>query len=153
MAGKGAAGERRIDRTRRELLRTLGDLPDGVRFGVLGFAGGPVPWRPGLVAADAVRRDEAIRFLDRVGLHPGTNVHDVLDAALRTDADTIFLLTDGESNGGAIVQPALLWEEIADRNAHLGARIHAIGLGRDQNAELLVNLAARNGGRYVAVRK
>ena len=53
---------------------------------------------------------------------------------------------------GVLVDPALILEEVAESNPHGRVVIHTVGLSRDQNAELLVNLAHRNGGRYVADR-
>ena len=93
-----------------------------------------------------------IGLLEEQGIRGGTNVYGVLAEALDSGADTVFLLSDGEPTKGIILDPALIIEEIAARNAHAAATIHTIGLSQDQNAELLVNLAYRNGGRYVASR-
>jgi len=150
MDGMDGTRERRIDKTRRELFRTISELPAGTEFNVAMFAGRPVPWRRELVPATPESREAAIGFIEETGILPGTNLYRALDFAFESGADTVFVLTDGEPNGGVILDPALLIEEIAARNAHGALRIHAIGLSLDQNAELLANLAARTGGRYVA---
>ena len=152
MDGKGGRREPRINRTRRELLRTLSDLAPGTLFNVYLFGDVTLARTPRLVPATSEHKEAAIAFLEEQGIRGGTNLYGVLTDALDSGADTIFLLSDGEPNQGTIVDPALILEEIAARNAHAGATIHTIGLSQDQNAELLVNLAHRNGGRYVASR-
>lgn len=152
MDGSGGTREPRIEKTRRELYRTLGDLPARTRFNVVLFASRPVPWQRTLVPANDRRRDEAIAFLDSEEIRGGTNIHAIVEYALTSGADTAFLLTDGEPSVGVIVDPALIVAESAARNRHGGLVLHTIGLSQDQNAELLVNLAHRNGGTYVAVR-
>ncbi|MHC5030918.1 MAG: VWA domain-containing protein [Planctomycetota bacterium] len=152
MDGKGGQREPRINRTRRELLRAFSDLAPGTLFNVYLFADVTLARTPRLVPATSEHKEAAIAFLEEQGIRGGTNIYGVLNDALASGADTIFLLTDGEPNQGTIIDPALIIEEIAARNAHAGATIHTIGLSQDQNAELLVNLAHRNGGRYVASR-
>ena len=152
MDGSGGTREKRIEKTRRELYRTLGDLPEGTRFNVVLFAARQVPWKRKLVPANVARREEAIAFLDAKEISGGTNIHGAVEFALASGADTAFLLTDGEPSVGVIVDPALIVAESAARNRHGGLVIHTIGLAQDQNAELLVNLAHRSGGTYVAVR-
>jgi hypothetical protein len=152
MDGKGGRREPRINRTRRELLRTLSDLSPGTLFNVYLFAGGTAALGPRLVPATPEHKQAAIAFLEEQGITGGTNIYGVLTEALDSGADTVFLLSDGEPTQGLILDPALIIEEIAARNAHAAATIHTIGLSQDQNAELLFNLAHRNGGRYVASR-
>jgi len=152
MDGKGGRREPRIHRTRRELLRVLTDLAPGTLFNVYLFAGVTVALTPRLAPATSEHKEAAIAFLEEQGVRGGTDVYGVLTEALDSGADTVFLLSDGEPNRGVIVDPALIIEEIAAYNAHAAATIHTIGLSQDQNAELLVNLAHRNGGRYVASR-
>ena len=152
MDGKGGTREPRIEKTKRELLKTIGELDSGLLFNVVLFASGTVPWKPRLVRATEANRENALRFLERAPILPSTNIHGVLDFALKSGAETTYLLTDGEPNNGSIIDPALIIEEIAHRNRHGGTILHTIGLSRDQNAELLANLAHRNAGKYVASR-
>jgi len=152
MDGEGGVREPRIEKTRRELAYTVHALPPGTAFDIALFAGTVEAWQGRLVEADDARMEEAQRFLDRMAIRAGTNVHAVLEYALASGAETVFLLTDGEPNCGTIVDPALILEEFARRNAARRILLHTIGLSQDQNAELLVNLAWRGGGRYVASR-
>ena len=127
-------------------------LPDGVEFNVLGFSARRNPlWRR-LRTADDRTRATALEFARSVPLEGGTDIHGAFDFALRSGADTVFFLTDGEPSTGALYDTALLLEEVCYRNRYGTLRVHCIGLSKDQNTELLYNLAKRNGGRFVADR-
>ncbi len=152
MDGKGGKREKRIDRTRRALMQSLMDLPADVTFNVALFASGVRAWERGLKPADAGNREAALDFLEDRAVVGGTNVYAALEFALRSGADTVFLLTDGEPSVGVIVDPALLLAETEERTRYGRLVIHTVGLAQDQNAELLTNLAHLTGGRYVAVR-
>ena len=152
MDGFGGKRERRDLRTKRELRRTLESLETGTRFNVVLFAGELQLFRRGLVDATPESVGGALDFVDAFKPVGATNVYGVLDYALRSGADTVYLLTDGEPSAGQVLDPDHIIEEVAARNAHGRVVIHAVGLSRDQNAELLVNLAHRTGGRYVSDR-
>jgi len=152
MDGKGGEREPRIERTRRELLRSLTELPDDVRFNVALFASAVRPWERRLRPVGGGTRTAAMDYLEEREVKGGTNIHGALAFALESGADTAFLLTDGEASVGTVVDPALILAEAAARTRHGRLVVHTVGLARDQNAELLVNLAHRTGGRYVAVR-
>jgi len=152
MDGMGGKREPRQRRTVRELTRTLRSLPAHIEFNVLLFSGRRAQlWRR-LKAATEPNLAEAIAYVTEPALQPGTDIYGAAEAALRSGADTVFLLTDGEPSQGLYLDSALLWEEIAARNELLGVRFHCIGLSRDQNTELLYQLARRSGGRFVADR-
>jgi hypothetical protein len=150
----GAAGEleARLERTRRELARTLSDLPSSVSFNVALFSDGVIPFRSRLVQGTSGQREAALAFLEGRRVIGGTNIFAALDFALSSGADTVFLLTDGEASVGAIVDPALILAEFSARNRFGRIVLHTIGLSRDQQTELLCNLAHLGSGRYVAVR-
>jgi len=65
-------------------------------------------------------------------------------------ADTIFFMTDGQPSCGKVIDPHQILDEITRRNRILGVTIHTVGVSKDQNSAFLLNLAKRNGGRYVA---
>jgi len=153
MDGKGGKREPRYWRTKREINRTLRLLPRHVQFNIYLFAGEVAPWARGLVAATKEHTESAIAFLEQHKPYGGTNLFAAVLAGLQSGADTVFLLSDGEpSIGTPLLDPALIVEEMGSRNAHGRVVIHTVGLSRDQNAALLVNLAHRSGGRYVADR-
>ncbi|MEM8886027.1 MAG: hypothetical protein AAGD14_18325 [Planctomycetota bacterium] len=152
MDGKDGTREPRRRRTIRELQRTLEKLPDDAAFNILFFSGRLTPlWRR-LRPASAKHKQEALAFVRRSPLEAGTDVMQAMGAALRTEADTVFLLGDGEPSMGLVLDPALILHEVAARNRWGALRIHAVGLSRDQNVELLSNLARASGGQFLAVR-
>jgi Mg-chelatase subunit ChlD len=107
-------------------------------------------------------KQAARKFVDKLQPVGATNIYDALltsmDVALKAgrgkeknpEADTIFFLTDGIPSHGRIVNPHQILEEITKRNELVGLVIHTVGVSKDQNAGFLLNLAKRNGGRYVA---
>ena len=152
MDGKYGKREPRAWRTKREISRTLGSLPRDTMFNLMLFAHTVQPWQRKLVPATKENTAAAAAFLEQRPPANGTNLYSILDAALKSGADTVYLLTDGEASVGSVVDHALLLEEVAARNPHRRVVIHTVGLSRDQNAAFLVNLAHRSGGRYVADR-
>jgi hypothetical protein len=152
MDGMGGKREPRRRRTLRELTRTLESIPEGVEFNVLNFSSTQTPlWRK-LRPADAETRKKALEFARTAPLEPGTNIYRAFEFALRSGADTVFFLTDGEPSTGLLIDSAQLIDEIRARNEFGTLRIHCIGLSRDQNSELLYNLARSSGGRFTADR-
>ena len=71
---------------------------------------------------------------------PKTAIGDALGISLKrledipSDSNIIILLTDGESNAGA-----LDWEEAADIAAHRGVKIYTVGVGSNGEAPFLTN--------------
>jgi hypothetical protein len=152
MDGRGGNREPRRTRTLRELTRTLERLAADVEFNVILFSQRITPlWRR-LRPAEPKNRAAAIEFIRRAGTEPGTDIWGAVSAALGSGADTAYLLSDGEPSVGAILDPALILHEVAAVNAMQLLRIHAVGLSRDQNTELLYNLARASGGQFVADR-
>ncbi|MGH7149951.1 MAG: VWA domain-containing protein, partial [Planctomycetota bacterium] len=154
------AGPTKLQRAKEELLAILGRLGPEDRFNVVLFSGGVervfdtvVPPTPENVATAAERVRGA-------GASGGTNLFGALEAALRirgvavdrfyTDADTVFLLSDGAPTVGAVVDPDTLAEAIS--SANLGSRIalHGIYFGPSNSpaAEFMQRLSAGNYGEF-----
>jgi len=152
MDGHGGTREPRRTRTVRELARTIERLPEEVSFNVIFFSQRVTPlWRR-LRPAGAKNREAALAFVRDAGTEPGTDMAAAIGAALRSGADTAYLLTDGEPSVGRFLDPALILHEAAAGNRDGKVKFHAVGLSRDQNVELLFNLARASGGRYLADR-
>ncbi|HKB14821.1 MAG TPA: HEAT repeat domain-containing protein [Planctomycetota bacterium] len=154
------AGPTKLQRAKEELLSILGRLGPEDRFNVVLFSGGVervfdtvVPPTPENVATATERVRGA-------GASGGTNLFGALEAALRirgvavdrfyTDADTVFLLSDGAPTVGAVVDPDTLAEAIS--SANLGSRIalHGIYFGPQGSpaAEFMQRLSAGNYGEF-----
>lgn len=116
--------------------------------------------RPLFPARDQFR-EEAIKYVDGQSSGGGTNIHDslercfemagkgVTDPAADIDLDTIFFLTDGTPTQGKVTDPEKILEKVREWNKLGRIRVHTIGVGTEQNVDLLRRLARENGGRYV----
>ena len=69
--------------------------------------------------------------------------------ATELQADTIFLLSDGEPKRGRVYVLQDLLKQVTQHNARHGLVIHAIRIGEVAGTSFLKDLARRNGGRYV----
>lgn len=139
----------RIDIARRELIRTLGELPPEALFNLIIFSGGVASWQEGGVfGARESSREDALEFIERIGAGGGTNVHAALRVAFDDpEVDTIVLLSDGEPSVGKILDPQLLREEVASWNRERGIVIHTVAVGGELS--LLEWLAEDSGGSHV----
>ena len=127
----------------------------------------------GFVPADDGNKNNAIRWLSRLtpsavikvgSSAPGqTNTFEALNAAfglvqgqdpekasIKTEADTMFLLSDGMPTTGRIVEPQMLLDYVATVNKRLKMTIHCIAFG-SANRQLMEMLAQMNGGQYVRI--
>jgi len=160
--GQGGEGAPRIEKAKHELVQALTGLPDDARFTIVVYNTDVRTWKNSLQEASPRNKASARKFVE--GLEPdgATNIFDALVTALEIaapparnrepGADTIFFLTDGLPTHGRIIEPHQILDEITRRNRVLGVSIHTVGVSKEQGAGLLLNLARRNGGRYVAYR-
>ena len=80
----------------------------------------------------------------------GTNLYGSLEFAFDDpDVDTIFILSDGEPSVGDIIDPQLIREAIAERNATRNVVINTIAFGAD--LQVLEWLAEDSGGTHVSI--
>jgi hypothetical protein len=158
MDGLGGKKPPRFDKTRRELFLALQGLPEAVSFNVLVYNARVTRFKSGLVSATEKNKEAALKFIDGLSFKTGgTNIHQALRECLGGKrkvalADTVFFLTDGEPTVGALVDPYQILEEISELNRGRNVTLHTIGVSDEQDAGFLLNLAHRNGGRFVAHR-
>lgn len=142
----------RIDAAKRELIKALGELPDGIQFNVLVFDVNVRPWQRDLTIATPETRTNAAAFVARQELGNGTASYDALEAALKFDAEAIFFLTDGVPFGGRIQQPGKIVTTIGQANRRRRLSIHAIGIGAGMRGSdmdvFLATLSGQNWGAY-----
>ncbi len=145
---RGKSGPPRLAAAKRELVETIGRLVPDVRFNVAFFNDRVDPWRGKLAKANSERKAEALRFIDGYQPVGGTALYDALALALdESDADTIFLLSDGKPGSGAFMEPDSILREIAKKNRRLRIVIHTICVG--EPVAWLRELAAQSGGTSV----
>jgi Mg-chelatase subunit ChlD len=109
-------------------------------------------WETKLVAATPRNKKKAHQFVDQLNGNGTTNIGDSLDAALEQDADTIYLLSDGNPNRGRLSDLEKLLEDLLRRNRRARRVVHTIGIGEAEGSSFLKELARRTGGRYVGFR-
>jgi len=160
LEGRDGKGPPRLDKAKEELLRALNTLPEDARFAIVVYSTEVSTWKKALEPASAKNKASARKFVEDLKPEGATNIFDALVTAMEIaappakgrepGADTIFFLTDGQSNCGRVVDPHQILDEITRRNRTLGVTIHTVGVSKDQNSGFLLNLAKRNGGHYVA---
>src|SRR4029078_6860455 len=102
-----------------------------------------------LVALRASVR-EAAGLVGTVSPRGSTNIFDALDAAFQLkDADTIYLLSDGEPTNSRIIDTEDILREVREINRLRQIVIHTISFGP---SPFLKTLAAQNGGQYVEIK-
>ncbi|MBX3464189.1 MAG: VWA domain-containing protein [Planctomycetes bacterium] len=147
----GTGNLTRLDEARRQLLRVLQALPAKAKANVVAFATDAQGFADGLQPIDERRRKALTTWVEALEPRGATNVHAALQRAFADpEADTIFLLTDGQPSSGTIVAPELLLREVRRWNAGRNLRIHTVALGG--RSDFLERLASESGGRHTVAR-
>jgi Ca-activated chloride channel family protein len=153
----------KLETAKDELARTIRRLSPDVRFGVVFFNHEVETWwKPPLLAE--ARNDTkrvAIKWIMDLPATGRTHMFQALRTALwyaeigASDADTIFLLSDGEptQGGGRLAGEELEREhrEFLDANRLSRCIVHTIGIGPDHDRQLMRRIAHDTGGTYRAV--
>ncbi|HET6202220.1 MAG TPA: HEAT repeat domain-containing protein [Planctomycetota bacterium] len=153
-------GPTKLQRAKEELLSILDRLGPDDRFNVVLFSGTVervfdtvVPPKPENLAIATAR----VRGAAPAG---GTNLFGALEAALRirgvavdrfyTDADTVFLLSDGAPTAGPVVDPDTLVGAISSANRGSRIALHGIYFGPLESpaAKFMERLSAENYGEF-----
>jgi uncharacterized protein with von Willebrand factor type A (vWA) domain len=138
----------RLDQAKRELLRALGQMGKDAQANIVFFSDRIESWHPKLAGVKANLR-QAQELLAKTQPNGQTNIFDALELALaHKEADTIYLLSDGEPSHGRITDPEDILREIRRLNRLRKAAIHTISFG---GSPFLKALAGENGGKYVEV--
>jgi hypothetical protein len=118
----------RLSGAKRELMRAISGLPGDTAFGIVVFNDRVVTWQKGLMPATLGAKQAAGRFV--AGLRAGgkTVTYDALEAALRFDAEAIYLLSDGEPHGGKIAVPAAIVAALTQANRGRRMSFYTIGM-------------------------
>jgi HEAT repeat protein len=136
-----------------DLMSTLGGLPAAARFDLVLFGADAQAWRGRLQQPTTDRVDEAARFLKAATLGGPTNLHDALTTALAVpEAETLYLLSDGDPTAGPVQDHERLLRTISRVNRHRGVRIHTIAVG-EADLDFLARLAAAHEGKTVDLRE
>jgi len=152
----------RLQSAKVDLVRALGGLREGALFNLVLYASDVWTWQDELVEMEGKQRVGVQEYVDGLRASGGTNIYGALRTALEIAGvkggeewdspriDTLFLLTDGRPSVGLTTQPDEILAYVREKNRSGGIVIHTIGLSGAQDAYLLSELAAQNGGTYSA---
>jgi hypothetical protein len=156
----------RFGRARRELIQTIDGLAEEVRFTVIFFGGKVSVWHRDLVLATPASKQRACRWILEQHIVNATATWTALATALDVKGvDTIYLLSDGDPNVGAHVDPTAICRQVRAVNTFRRVRIFTIGFFfgevpeqyRDQARDtsrtraFMRRLAEENRGRFVEI--
>ena len=161
----------RMEVTRKEMVKVLGEMPAKARFNVIAFDSKVSPWRKRGVQADEKTVAKAARWVEKQESKKGagTNTYGVLKNTLELnpEIDTIYFLSDGIPENGEITTSEGLLAAVADWNRFRRVKIHAIALTLEllhpgkypitrsmrRAAAYMKDLARAGGGRYKIVQR
>ncbi len=160
LGGRDVKGPPRLDKAKEELVQALNGLPEDAQFTIVVYSTDVRSWKGSLQPATVKNKASARKFVEELKPEGATNIFDALVTSMEIaappakgrepDADTILFMTDGQPTHGKVIDAHQILDEITRRNRVLGVTIHVVGVSKDQNAAFLLNLAKRNGGRFVA---
>jgi HEAT repeat protein len=141
--------ETRMDQAKKELGRVLSQLGSAAQVNLVFFDERIEPWKKGLVPIKANLK-EAQAVLQKLAPRGQTNIFDSLEFAFaHKEADTIYLLSDGDPTNGRVIDPEDILREVRKMNRLRQIVIHTISFGPSR---FMRELAAENGGQYVEIR-
>jgi hypothetical protein len=139
---------RKIEVAQAELVDALRRLPAGTRINVIFFNNSMEAFAPAIVPLEESARSGLIEFVKEAPATGRTALAPAMRTAFLMNARRVVLLSDGLGNIGGDSTSLLRDARAAIRG---GVRIDTIGLGGDQDADLLGALAAESGGLYQAL--
>jgi HEAT repeat protein len=146
MSTEANGTETRIEQAKKELSRVLSQLNPAAQINMIFFDEKIEPWHKGLLPIKTHLKD-AQAAVAKVMPRGQTNIFDALEFAFgHKEADTIYLLSDGEPTSGRIIEPDDILKEIRRMNRPRQIVIHTISIGA---SPFLKRLAEQNGGMYV----
>jgi von Willebrand factor type A domain len=165
--------EQNFQTIREEAIRLVESLGPNVQFGIVRWAGSARSWKSELIPATNENKRDAIQHIQedvdmksaksKKGEAGGTRHDLALEAAFKLRPEVIYMLTDGNATiaghkGGMRPIPADQIFKVAEegqKKLRNSARVHVIyyltGTEREDEREMLMTLATRNGGQFRGV--
>jgi hypothetical protein len=151
-----------VGTARVEAVRALRGLPDGARFNVVAYNDEAKAFSHRRVKASRSSRRRAEKWILKQEATGLTNIWDALRVAFSDHLaahaprsafedlrDTIVFLTDGAPTRGRFQDGPSLGTLVQEWNAAAGTVVDCVGIGKDQDRELLRRLAHDAHGMYV----
>jgi hypothetical protein len=138
----------KMEVARNELADAVARLPDGTRINIVLFESSIEAFAPGLIPLEGTVRENLQLFMREIEADGSTALSPAMRAAFLMDPQRIILLSDGRGNVGPGAE--LLLRDARGAISG-GLRIDTVGLGGDQDRQLLGTLARESGGIYQAL--
>jgi hypothetical protein len=133
----------KLDVAKQELLRTIRAMPDGTRFNIIFFDDGITSLSRSMMTLHPGTRAGVEQFITSIKPGGSTAAVPALELAYQIRAQRIILLSDGLANSGGDGDELL---ERARAQIAIGVRFDTVGIGLDQDLELMQKLAGESGG-------
>jgi HEAT repeat protein len=157
----GPVGERKIDQAIDELKTSITSLPKDATFNIVFYASDVDVWQKKLVVASPDNKKKAIHWAEAINADGATNIFNAIERAFQfagrgtfdskyaVAADTFYLLSDGRSNRGRVIDADAILLEVKRLNRFQKVVVHSIALGRDADFDFMEKLAKQNGGKFI----
>jgi hypothetical protein len=146
MVVNGATGNRlpsKLEAAKQELVRTIRAMPDGTRFNIIFFDDEINALSRSMMTLHGGTRAGVERFITGIDAGGSTAAVPALELAYQIRAQRVILLSDGLANSGGDADELL---ERARSQIAMGVRFDTVGIGLDQDLELMQKLAGESGG-------
>lgn len=145
----GSMRGEKIVQAREAAIQVISGLNEGEYFNIIAYSDTINKFSAGAVEKTTQSEAEAIAFINDISAVGGTNIHDALLSAVRTEPamgvlPMVIFLTDGLPTVG-ITQETAIREAVAKGNAH-ERRVFSFGVGYDVNAPLLTAVSRETRG-------
>lgn len=147
-------GMTRLDHAKRELIQTIQSLPPDHEFAIMFYSVKNRWWRSELTVADEKSKEQAYRFIRKIGYGDKTNTHAALLGAMNCapSLEAVYVLSDGRPTMGKVIDPAAILQEVLHQNGFRGLRFHTIGIDLDPTSRrFLQQLAMETGGEFRSI--
>jgi hypothetical protein len=132
---------------RQELKRALDSLRDGTKFTIITFGAQAAEWPGGVRAAGPAAKAQARDYVATVYAAGGTPMAEALQLGFQSSGvRTLFVVSDGRPTTGEVLGLVRRLQESREGRRMV---INTVGIGSDQDAGLLCQLALDNEGVYV----
>lgn len=148
----GSMAGPRIMHARAELIKAIDNLPSTTTFNIVSFNSNLATWNKQPVIASAENKTKATKWVKNLQPGGSTFTYDALKTTMDQQPEAMYVLTDGEPTGGAIVEPNAILDAIKQTNKYRRTTIHVIGVspGPEEGvfSQFMKKLAAQNYGQY-----
>lgn len=145
----GSMRGEKIEQAREAAMQVISGLNEGEYFNIIAYSDTIDRLGDAAVAKTTQSEAEAIAFIKDINAVGGTNIHDALLSAVRTEPaegvlPMVIFLTDGLPTVG-VTQESAIRDAVAKANKH-DRRVFGFGVGYDVNAPLLTAVSRETRG-------